>query len=169
MNILDHKAIDEFLLECSKQGVPVNGSSELYGGFATVLTELLRRTNPMVSLHPAVQRLSEKEDPTLEERAIVGLMRTHLEIALEHQVNLKRWLQEVNPLSLKGQDLSDWALEVSSWILPSHLRRIHAVTQGIVTESNQAEHQGGNACWQTTEAGCGNSTAEGRQEPTTEG
>ena len=120
-----------------------------------------------VALHPAVQRLSEKEDPTIEERAIVGLMRSHLEQSNEHFQLLTRWLQEVNPLGLKGPALREWAEIVAEWILPLQMRRHNpnAATQGIITEGNQAEHQGGTSSREAAETGSSDSTQQGWQNP----
>src|SRR5688572_25890689 len=113
-----------------------------------------------IALHPAVERMAVKgADMDLDESAIVQTMRRSIEDSITRAELIKRWLLELNPLSLRGPALVEWADEVSDYILPTHLRRSHATASRKQPESDQAEHQGRNESRQTTEAGSSNSPA----------
>jgi hypothetical protein len=115
-----------------------------------------------VDLHPAVQHIADKgyERMTLDEAAIVHGMRRALLESYNSAEILRVWLQQENPLDLKGPALAEWATEISDWVLPTQMRRHHAVAKGIEQESHRAEHQDGDSSWQATEAGGGHSAEQ---------
>lgn len=121
----------------------------------------------MFELHPAVQRLSEKgyEGATLDEMAIVNAMRQSLDASFSHFQQIKVWLQQENPLGLRGQELSEWATEVAAWVLPQQMRRKYAPETRKRPEDGQPEHQDGDESRQASEASGGHSfTRSGKGE-----
>lgn len=122
-------------------------------------------------LHPAIQRLAEKgyDNGTLDEMAIVNLARRSMREAFENFQQIKVWLQQENPLNLRGSDLSEWATEVAACVLPTQMRSMYAPETRKQQEGSQPEHQAGNQSWQASEASSSDSTQQSRQVQQGEG
>lgn len=114
----------------------------------------------MAELHPAVEHLADKsyERATLDEMAIVNLMRRSLTDSFNNFQQLKVWLQQENPLNLRGSELSEWATEVAEWVLPTQLRRTNATETRKLSQDSISEHQEGDSSRQASEASSSNSS-----------
>ena len=125
----------------------------------------------MFELHPAVQRLADKgyEGATLDEMAIVNSMRQSLADSFSHFQQIKVWLQQENPLNLRGHELTEWATEVASWVLPTQMRETYAPQSRKQQEGSQLEHQEGDSRRQATEASRSYSAEQSRQVQQREG
>src|SRR6267378_5325793 len=108
----------------------------------------------MFDLHPAVQHLADKgyERMTLDEAAIVNMMRRCLADTYSCYCQIRIWLQQENPLHLHGQELNEWATEVASWVLPTQLRGSHATETRKFPQDSQPEYQDRDSSRQATEA-----------------
>ena len=101
---------------------------------------------------------------TMDEAAIVHTMRRALNDAYNSAHILKVWLQNENPLGLKGPELSDWATEISEWVLPTQMRTHHATATRQLTEGDRQQHQDGEGSREATEASGGHSFTRQQDE-----
>lgn len=122
-------------------------------------------------LHPALQRLAEKgyDRGTLDEMAIVNLARRAIRESFENFQQIKIWLQQENPLNMHGAELTEWATEVASCVLPTQMRSMYAPATRKLEEGGQQQHQEGSSSRQTTEASSGDSAEQSRQVEQGEG
>lgn len=125
----------------------------------------------MISLHPAVARLAEKgyEAATLDEMAIVNAMRRSLADSYANFQQIKIWLQQENPLNLRGAELTEWATNVAAWVLPQQMRDMYAPTTRKLEEGREPEHQERDAGREATEASRRHSAEQSRQVQQREG
>lgn len=124
-----------------------------------------------MELHPAIQHLAEKgyERATLDEMAIVNLMRRSLTDSFSSFQQLKIWLQQENPLNLRGPELTEWATDVAAWVLPQQMRGFYAPETRKQQEDGQLEHQERDSRREATEASRRHSIEQSRKVQQREG